>query len=125
MPGPIIPAGEVSSRYGGKKATKHGDLVELKNSAGKTIYVKSDQPVYHRGNGKFAPYQTSSDKNRKSRGGSKGDSVGTGKYRQTTDRTAERGSSKKTGSKPKKARKSSKTSKNSSNSTGFVGMLGM
>lgn len=88
MPGPRIKAGEITSEYGAKYAKSMGNgIIAIKNTSGKEIFVKSSQDVYHRGKGRFAPYSVAADAHRKSKGSTGKDTIGTGKYQHTNDRT--------------------------------------
>ncbi len=86
MPGPIITASDAKKAYKGKGVKSEGSKVSLKNSSGKRVNVAGNTKVYHRGNGNFGLYTETADKKRVSRGSTPKDRVGTGKYRQTSDR---------------------------------------
>ena len=84
MPGPIMTAQQASKKY--KGVTRKGNTVSLKNSDGRRITVGKNTRVYHRGNGNFGQYSASRDAKRFSKGAKTLKPVGTGRYRQTSDR---------------------------------------
>jgi len=97
MVGPLIKAGNISKKYPGKAKRKNGRIV-LKNSDGKFREVPASATVYHRGNGKFARYETERDRKIKAPvNHSDKKNVGSGNYRHAGDgkRIVERGSRKK------------------------------
>jgi hypothetical protein len=98
MPGPLIKASQVPSEYGSRVARKNkkGKIV-LKNSEGRERAVSPGASVYHRGDGKFAEYDSARDRKIKAK------RKGTGAYKQTGDSTG----SKKRGGPRKGARKKS------------------
>lgn len=86
MPGPIITASDAKKAYKNKGVKSEGSKVSLKNSSGKRVKVAGNAKVYHRGNGNFGLYTETADKKRMSSGSTSKDKVGSGRYRQTSDR---------------------------------------
>jgi hypothetical protein len=87
IPGPIMTVSEAVGRYPGKFLSLGNGRYEMRNTDGRKITVTGSQRVYHRGNGRFAPYTAELDEKRKSAGaGGKGKRVGSGPYKQTDDR---------------------------------------
>jgi hypothetical protein len=86
MPGPIMTASDAKKTYKGKGIKSEGGKISIKNSSGNRVKVQGNTKVYHRGKGKFGLYTETRDKKRSSRGATSRDKVGSGRYRQTSDR---------------------------------------
>ena len=95
MPGPIMKASKAAMLNPDAFRKVNGKL-RVHNSGGKLIEVAQGTPVYHRGNGRYAPYSRARDAERKSTGGRKKyapakdlvGNAGTDKaYRHTSDKS--------------------------------------
>jgi len=85
MVGRIMPATKAKQEYGFDSIRKKGEQIALRNTSGKPVTVNPSQLVYHRGNENFGIYSETRDKHRISSGSDR-KHVGTGSYRQTSDR---------------------------------------
>lgn len=85
----LMKASEALGIYDFPSLKRHGKMVQLNNTDGRSVVVQADQIVYMRGKGNFGIYGDDRDLHRKSSGynaSSRTGKIGTGDHRHESDR---------------------------------------